>query len=145
MLISTQRFGTLDLACEDLFLFPSGLIGMETLRQWALIPDADNESLAYLQSTSRGEVALPVISPRAFFDDYRVRVSERNLSILKLRSGSETYILTTVSDTGGRVTTNLRAPVILNLEARLGAQLTTTDDQPLQRSLPAGLSRRAAA
>jgi flagellar assembly factor FliW len=145
MLISTHRFGKLDLACDDLFLFPDGLVGMERMRQWALIPDPANEMLAWLQSTSRPEVSLPTIAPRPYFPEYRVRVSERDLSILKLRSGCETYILTTISDQGGRVTTNLRAPIILNLDLRLGAQLTTTDAQPLRQSLPASLKIRAVA
>ena len=57
MRIETQRFGTLRLNAEQLFLFPQGLIGMETLRQWALLPDPDNASVAWLQSASRRDRA----------------------------------------------------------------------------------------
>ena len=54
MRIDTQRFGTLELNPDQLFLFPQGLIGMESLRQWALLPDVDNPTVAWLQSASRG-------------------------------------------------------------------------------------------
>ena len=37
MRIDTQRFGTLDLDAKELFLFPQGLIGMESLRHLSLI------------------------------------------------------------------------------------------------------------
>ncbi|MEP4224627.1 flagellar assembly protein FliW, partial [Rhodopirellula bahusiensis] len=61
MRIDSHRFGTLELNADQLFLFPQGLIGMESLHQWALIPDPDNASVAWLQSAARGDRALAVI------------------------------------------------------------------------------------
>lgn len=136
MRITTKRFGKLDIPCDQLFLFPAGLIGMENRRQWVLVPDPTTPTVAWLQSTTRGDCALPMISPRTFFSDYKVRVADRDLSVLRLRSGAETFILTTVSEHAGAITTNLRAPVLLNLQQHLGAQLITTDDQPVRQSLP---------
>lgn len=136
MRINTQRFGTLSLNTDQLFLFPQGLIGMETLRQWALLPDLDNPSVAWLQSASRGDRAIAMISPRAFFDDYRVHVGRRALAALHMRPGAELYVMTTVSGHVGKLTTNLRSPLILNLDRRLGCQVITNDDQPIQQRLP---------
>jgi flagellar assembly factor FliW len=136
MRIDTQRFGTLRLESDDLFLFPQGLIGMDTLRQWALLPDPENESVAWLQSASRGDRALPLISPRAFFPDYRVHLTRRALSCLHLRPGAEVYVMTTVSGRAGKMVTNLRAPVVINLDRKLGCQVITADDQPLRHPLP---------
>ncbi len=136
MRINTQRFGTLRLNANQLFLFPQGLIGMETLRQWALLPDQDNASVAWLQSASRGDRAIPLISPRAFYNDYRVHVSRRDLETLHMRPGAEIYVMTTVSGHVGKLTTNLRSPVLLNLNRRLGCQVITSDDQPLQHPVP---------
>lgn len=136
MRIETRRFGTLQLNSDQLFLFPQGLIGMETLRQWALLPDPQNPSVAWLQSASRGDRAIALISPRAFFDSYRVHVTRRELECLHMKAGTELYIMTTVSGHVGKLTTNLRAPLILNLDQRLGCQIITNDSQPLQKSLP---------
>lgn len=136
MRINTQRFGTLSLNAEQLFLFPQGLIGMETLRQWALLPDQDNPSVAWLQSASRGDRAIAVISPRAFFDDYRVHISRRELASLHMRPGAEVYVMTSVSGHVGKLTTNLRSPILLNLSRRLGCQVITNDEQPIQQLLP---------
>jgi len=136
MRIDTQRFGTLNLKADELFLFPQGLIGMESLRQWALLPDLDNPNVAWLQSASRGDRSLPVISPRVFFDDYRVHVSRRELSNLQLRPGAELYVLTFVAGHVGKLSTNLRSPILLNLDRRLGCQVITSDQQPIQQALP---------
>ncbi len=136
MRIDSHRFGTLELNADQLFLFPQGLIGMESLHQWALIPDPDNASVAWLQSAARGDRALAVISPRAFFPDYRVHIGRRDLSSLHLTSGSEVYVMTTVAGHVGKLTTNLRAPLMLNLDRRLGCQVITNDDRPMRQALP---------
>lgn len=138
MRIDTQRFGTLELNPDQLFLFPQGLIGMESLRQWALLPDLDNPAVAWLQSASRGDRAIAVISPRAFFSDYRVHVTRRDLACLHMQAGAEVYVLSTVSGHVGRLTTNLRSPLLLNLSRRLGCQVITGDEQPIQMALPIG-------
>jgi flagellar assembly factor FliW len=136
MRIETQRFGTLRFSAEELFLFPNGLVGMESLRQWALVADPDNPSVAWLQSASRGDRAIALISPRAFFPDYRVHVTRREISTLSLQPGAGLFILTTVSGHVGKLTTNLRAPILLNLDRRLGCQVITDDEQPIRRELP---------
>ncbi|PAY18350.1 flagellar assembly protein FliW [Rhodopirellula sp. SM50] len=135
MRIETQRFGNITVDQDQLLLFPAGLIGMETLRDWALLPDSENPAVAWLQSASRGDRALPLISPRAFFPDYRVQVSRRELAGLHMRPGTELYVLTTVSGHSGKLTTNLRSPILLNLSRRLGCQVITDNDYPLQQGV----------
>ena len=135
MRISTNRFGTLNINSDELFLFPQGLIGMEMLRQWALLPDQNNPSVAWLQSLSRGDRSVPLISPRAFFDDYRVRISQRDLEPLHLTSGAELYVLTTISGREGNVNTNLRAPIVLNLDRRLGCQVIAENALSVRHNL----------
>lgn len=145
MRIDTTRFGTLEIHERDMFLFPQGLIGMETLRQWALLPDPQSPAIAWLQSASRGDRALPLISPRAFVEGYRVRANRRALAALHLRPGDEVYVLTTVAGEPGRLTTNLRAPLVLNLRRRIGCQVITEDSHSLQYPLAVERHLRMAA
>lgn len=143
MRIDTQRFGTLHLNADQLFLFPQGLIGMELLRHWALLPDVENPSVAWLQSATRGDRAIALISPRAFFDDYRVHVSRRDLACLHLSPGAELYVMTVVAGHTGKLTTNLRSPLLLNLSRRLACQVITDDTQPIRQALPIAASKTA--
>lgn len=140
MRIDTTRFGTLQVGKDDLFLFPQGFIGMETLRQWVLVPDPENDAVAWLQSASMGERAMAVISPRAFVPDYRVRVGQRELSSLQLRPGDPTYVLTTLAGHVDHLTTNLRAPIIINLKRHLGCQVVTNDEHSLRHPVPTRLN-----
>ena len=140
MRIETQRFGALRMNADQLFLFPQGMVGMESLRQWALLPDPDNPSVAWLQCASRGDRALPVISPRCYFPDYRVHLTRRDLTSLHLKPGAELYVLSTVSGHVGKLTTNLRSPILLNLNRRLGCQVITDDLQPIQQPVPLATS-----
>lgn len=136
MRIETERFGCLEADDRQLFLFPQGLIGLETLRQWLLIPDFENPLVAWLQSASRGDRALALISPRLFVPGYRVHIPRQGLDAIQLRGEDRVYVLTTLSGKPDQVTTNLRAPVIINLDKRLGCQVVTGDDQPVQFVLP---------
>jgi len=142
MHIDTTRFGTLQVGKDDLFLFPQGMIGMETLRQWVLLPDPENEAVAWLQSASMSERAFAVISPRVFVPDYRVHVGQRELSSLQLRPGDPTYVLTTLAGHVGHLTTNLRAPMVINLKRRLGCQVVTNDAHPLRHPVPTRVGKK---
>lgn len=145
MRIETARFGTLEVNERELFLFPQGLIGMETLRQWALVADPVNPAVVWLQSASRSDRAIPMVSPRNFVEGFRVRVHRRALAPVQLRSGDRTYVLTTVAEDHGAMVTNLRAPIVLNLHRHLGCQVITEDALPMRYQISQrGSMRRAA-
>lgn len=136
MRIDTTRFGKLSIGEEKLLVFPQGLIGMESLRQWTLVADPESESVCWLQSASCPDRALALISPRAFVKNYKVRVGQRDLAPLNLRPGDSTYVLTTLAGHVGNLSTNLRAPIIINLSRKVGCQVVTGEEQPLRFPLP---------
>lgn len=131
MQIDTSRFGAVQIEADDILLFPHGLIAFEECRHWVLLSDADNESLGWLQSVSRAEVALAVISPRRFVPGYQVRVGRSQLGPLELAQFDQAFLLTVVSQEEQTLTVNLKAPIVVNLDRRLGRQVITTDEQPV--------------
>lgn len=131
MQIQTTRFGTVTLEADDILLFPHGLIAFEDCRHWVLLSDADNDSLGWLQSVSRTEVALPVISPRRYVPGYQVRVARTQLQPLELDQFDQAFVLSIVSKDGPSLTVNLKAPLVVNLDRRIGRQVITTDEQPV--------------
>ncbi|MBP85624.1 MAG: hypothetical protein CMJ64_02740 [Planctomycetaceae bacterium] len=135
MLLHTTRFGNLHVASEDLFSFPAGLIGFEQLQQWVLLADAQNDAVGWLQSASHADIAIAVVSPRRFVPDYRVHVAQSNLASLELGEHDRTFVLNAVARNANGLALNLKAPILFNLDNRLGTQIMTTDDQPLQWDL----------
>jgi flagellar assembly factor FliW len=136
MQIQTIHFGPVEIDVDDILLFPHGIIAFEDCRHWVLLADEENPSLAWLQSVSRPEVSLPVVSPRRFAADYSVHVTRGQLVPLEFSQFDQAYVLAVVSTSDGDLTLNLKAPLIINLDRRLGRQVITSDDQPVALALP---------
>jgi flagellar assembly factor FliW len=138
MHISTSHFGPVEIGVDDILLFPQGLVAFEDCRHWVLLADSENASLAWLQSVTRPEVALPVVSPRRFSPEYQVHVSRGQLLPLEFSQFDQAFVLAVVSASDGDLTLNLKAPLIVNLDRRLGRQVITSDEQPvaLQLAVP---------
>lgn len=145
MHIRTTRFGTLEIESSDVLSFPAGLLGLEDCRQWVLLADAQNDALGWLQSLSRPDVALAVVSPRRFLADYQFRVFRSELAPLGLARVQEAHVLVIVSRNERGITLNLKAPIVIHLERRLGRQLVANGELPLQYELtpPPALKKSA--
>ncbi len=130
------RFGALTVCDEDVFRFPKGLIGFEQCQNWILLADDQNPMIGWLQCVDRPELALSVVSPRRFVEGYRVRIGSQQLAPLELSDGDRAYVLSIVAKHERGRTMNLKAPVLVNLDRRLGVQVVTRDDQPMQLDFP---------
>jgi flagellar assembly factor FliW len=135
MQITTTHFGPVEIDVDDILLFPQGVIAFEDCRHWVLLSDEENPALAWLQSITRPEVALPVVSPRRFAPEYSVHVGRGQLLPLEFSQFDQAYVLAVVSQSDGDLTLNLKAPLIVNLDRRLGRQVITSDEQPVALAL----------
>jgi len=144
MKITTTRFGSLAVDDTDVLTFVDGLIGMEECRRWVLLADAQNSALGWLQSLDRPEVALAVASPRRFVPGYQVRVARRDIQPLGLANPNDAQILTIISNAGGSLALNLKAPLVIHLAERLGRQIVARDDHAVQHRLEGTALRKSA-
>jgi flagellar assembly factor FliW len=135
MQINTTRFGVVALEMDDVFHFPQGLIGLESYRHWCLLRDPANDAVAWLQSVSTASLALPTASPRQFAPDYRVQLHKRQLESLQLGPADETYVLVVLASNDGTLTANLRAPIVINFDRRIGKQVVTSAPDPVAFAL----------
>ena len=123
MHIRTTRFGLLDIESGDVLNFSAGPLGLEDCRQWVLLADAQNDALGWLQCLARPDVALAVVSPRRFVPDYQFRVYRSDLAPLGFERVQDAQVLVIVSRNDRGITLNLKAPIVINLERRLGRRL----------------------
>jgi flagellar assembly factor FliW len=144
MNISTTKFGSLSIEEADVLTFVDGLIGMEDCHRWVLLGDSENTALAWLQSLERAEVALAVVSPRRFVPDYQVRVSKREIAPLGLENPNDAQVLVIISNVGGALALNLKAPLVIHLAERVGRQIVARDDHAVQHRLEATARRKTA-
>jgi len=146
MKIHTTRFGSIEIEPDDILFFRNGLVGFEDCRHWVLLADCENSAVAWLQSMQHSDIAMPVVSPRRFVSGYQVRLEPSDVELLQLSTVEHAFVLAVVSRTDDSLTLNLRAPLVINLDRRLGAQVITVDSQPMQyelTTLPIGLRRSA--
>jgi flagellar assembly factor FliW len=135
MKINTSRFGRIEIEPSDVLHFPSGLWGFEECKDWVILSDQENSALAWLQSVDQPSVALAVASPRRFVPTYKMHLAKRELTLLGLTEARQARVLVIVGHTNRAITLNLKAPVLINLERRLGRQVITNGELPIQFEL----------
>jgi flagellar assembly factor FliW len=138
MNVETTRFGRLQVDSDDVLSFASGLFGLEFCQHWVLLADAQNDTLGWLQSTTRSDIAVAVVSPRRFVPDYQVRVPRSELTPLQLEAERDAKVLVIVGKSDRSLTLNLKAPLVINLKKRIGRQVVVNHDVAIQHELPSG-------
>jgi flagellar assembly factor FliW len=135
MRINTTRFGRLEIDLHERLLFPAGILGLEECREWVLLADAENDALGWLQSTARREIALAVVSPRRFVPGFQLRVARSELAPLELADSRQAQVLVIVGKNETKITLNLKAPLVINLQRRVGRQVVANNDYPVRYEL----------
>lgn len=130
--VETARFGTLRVAPERVIDFPRGLVGLPAARRFTMLHEQDGESpFFWLQSLDDPTLAFVVCDPRVFFPDYSVPLpaeDQHQLGIDDPDDGTVCVILVIPGDPR-RITANLRGPLVINAQRRIGVQLVLAGDE----------------
>jgi flagellar assembly factor FliW len=111
--IDSSRFGTLEIASEDVIEFPNGLIGLGGHR-FALVANNADGAFSWLHSIDDPSLALPVANPWAFFTDYAVDLSDEAAAPITA-DPADVAVWVTVR-AGAELSdfyANLRAPILI--------------------------------
>lgn len=129
MLIKTRCFGEVEISDDKIVEFPEGILGFEELKRYTLIYDVkengEKAKIAWLQAVDEPELALPVINPFEVKDDYDPIINETLMKDLGDVNSENAVVLlvVTVPTDVTKTTANLKAPIIINSDIRVGAQL----------------------
>ena len=127
MNIDTPHSGTLEVAPDRIIEFPRGLPGFEELRRYSLFhPESEAGVPPYfiLQSVDDPGVAFNIADPALFGFNYEINLPDEELAVLNLADPTEAAVVVMLvkEEVGGQVRANLKAPLILNVNARRGIQ-----------------------
>lgn len=104
--------------------FKQGLPGLENYREFTLRIIADNPFFYHLQATGEEALGLILLDPFPCFPSYSVELKAVDKLELQVEKKEDLLVLTTVTITrNGGMTTNLAAPLVLNLCRGLGRQV----------------------
>lgn len=134
MQITTRYFGEIEIDNEKILHFEEGLIGFENLKKFTLIYNSEKEdtkNIIWLQSLDEPMVAFPMINPFHVMTDYNPVVNNEVLDSLgELNEDNTAIFLTlTVPSDISKMTTNLKAPIIINSETKKGCQVIAENSE----------------
>ena len=132
----SPKLGDFSYGAEDVIRFPQGIAGFEQLRQFVLLARDECAPFIFLAALDRPEVALPLVPVAPATLD--VQPSQAGLASLPTDAPITYYAVASIQPNGGDVGVNLRAPIVINRETRLGCQVILPDETlPIAAQLPA--------
>ncbi len=124
--IYLPRFGECSYVNSEVIRFPWGLPGFAALRRFLVLSVDGEQGYIWLQSLDDLGVAIPLCDPWSLFEDYEAPLplyAKQSLEIVTAESFCVLCVL--VARPGSSETTiNLLAPIVINLETRVGRQVT---------------------
>lgn len=133
MEIMTRDFGRLEIDQSDIIKFSSGLPGFSDLKEFILLPLAKESPFIIMQSIKNSDVAFVTIEPGDLIQNYEFEINDKTEKNLKIDNLDNLLVLNiiTLKDKIKNSTANLSAPIVINLEEKLGKQVIL-DDQRYQ-------------
>jgi flagellar assembly factor FliW len=109
---------------RDVINFPKGVPGFEACRSFVLMAPEGETALQCLRAVDGPPATFLVMDPRLVLSGYRCELSDGDRE--RLHADAQTpllwLVLVTV-ETDGTIVANLRAPVVINPQRMLGAQV----------------------
>lgn len=125
-MIYETKVGIFDISEENIINFNNGIPGFEAFKKFAIISLIETEPVKWLASLEDKNLAMPLIDPWIAFKDYTINLSDSVLKELE-NPKKENVIVFCVVSLKPIVTVNLLAPIIVNLEKGIGAQVILSD------------------
>jgi flagellar assembly factor FliW len=135
MIIYTTRFGQIDAEEAKFIAMERPILGFDGLKQYILFPGQGNSPLWWLQSVQDPAIAFAVVDPVIIKSDYNPEFPDEVLGLLEIKKIEDIVLLTIVTSCSEpfRITANLKAPLLVNVENGRAGQIILDDpDCPIQ-------------
>lgn len=120
-IVKTEQFGDIIVEPHHIFNFSEGVLGFDNLHEYVLITDESTAPIRWLISLDEPAIGFPVITPLFIEPSYS---AGRDYTDIKRYT---TFVIITLSKNG--MTANMKAPVVLDVEAQTGKQVILSSDK----------------
>ena len=130
MKVATKAYGLIDVNETQKIVFPQGLLGFETFRDYVLL-DAERQPFYWLQSLDVEQIAFVLINPFLFRPDYEMNIDNEELLPIGITDPGKALIfsIVTILSDGSPMTANLQGPLVINRDNKHGIQAVLTDSR----------------
>ncbi|RKY81709.1 hypothetical protein DRQ07_03330 [candidate division KSB1 bacterium] len=119
--ILETRLGNVEYDDNDIVSFPEGLYGYEEYKRYIIFQHKDYVPFSWLLSLDPPGLMFPIIQPQIVVPDYNPKINGNS------KFGDVMMVIVTIGDQEGRVTLNLRAPILIDSKTRQARQIILTD------------------
>ena len=132
--VNTNAFGRIAIEDDKIINFEHGILGFPDLKRFTLIFDIEkgaDATIKWLQSLDEPNFAMPVMNPHIIMEDYEpmfdIELLEPLGSDLSL-DNLLMFVTVTVPKDITKITVNLKAPIIVNVQECKAVQLISDND-----------------
>jgi flagellar assembly factor FliW len=120
-----SRLIALPIHSENIFHFPEGLPAFEDVKEFVFLCKPDTRPFFFMQALEPKDLAFVCIDPFLVCPDYQPIISAADAKFLHLDRPEDALIVSivTVAKDVHNITTNLQAPVVINISAGIGKQI----------------------
>lgn len=122
------RFGEIEYDPSNILHFPEGLIGLDQLKHFLVMPNKKEGPLFWIQCVDDPAFAFVVTDPTNFFADYVVLPDADERLKLGIDKNETCFVLAIVSVSEEKeITLNLSGPILYAPESNKGLQVILED------------------
>lgn len=139
MKVNTKWFGEIEIGDDKIITFEKGLIGLDQNHKFTIIYDSGKDTdspIMWLQSLEDEKLAMPIMKPELIKSDYDPVVEDELVYALgdQIENAELLVVVTvTVPSDLKKMTCNLKAPIIINVDTLKAVQLIADNEDYLVR------------
>jgi flagellar assembly factor FliW len=126
MKVDTYLFGSVEIEAEKIITFPNGLVGFESCKRYTLVQEDGQGSSFTLQSLDDPALAFQIVDPTTLGFNYELALTDEENSLLQSPAAEDVAVMQVLYKKEGEgkagIAPNLRAPLLINLQAKVGLQ-----------------------
>lgn len=126
MKINTLHFGQLEIDENSVLKFEEGLPGFEDIKSFIVLTNDIGETpFRWLQSVEQEFPAFVIVNPFEVKPDYEFDIDDSTIDMLEIKDTNDVmvYSIVVIPDDVSQMTTNLKAPIIINTANNKGRQM----------------------
>jgi len=129
MKIDSVRFGTVEVADDQLLSFVRPIVGFDQFTTYALIDEPETAPIVWFQSLDAPGVLFAAVDVACVTDDFALDLDEESTKALGLERAEDARVMCilTLSPDPTQITVNLRAPIVWNTRRATALQLLLQD------------------
>ena len=126
VLITTAKFGELEINKDSIFTFVSPIIGFQDLKEYTIVDYKPDSPFKWLQSMEDMELAFPITLCSFFGIDYQFDIPDEEAEKLDIKSADDVFVCNIANIPASNphaATINMLAPIIVNINNKKAMQL----------------------